>query len=99
MRALRSEWTVYIHITDKSKLVQRGIFKVIRHPIYCGLILELKGFSFALSNWISFLVILLANVVSILYRMKTEENARIKNFGYAYLQYMATTKRFIPYII
>lgn len=99
MWALRSEWTVYINIKDESKLVQRGIFKMIRHPIYCGLILELLGFCIALSNWISFIVILCPNLVSILYRMKSEENALINKFGNEYLKYMATTKRFIPFIV
>ncbi|MDB1125082.1 methyltransferase family protein [Vibrio algarum] len=99
MWTLKSEWTVYINIKEESELIQRGVFKFIRHPIYCGLIIELIGFCIVLSNWISFFVILLPNLMSILYRMKTEENALIKRYGNVYLEYMATTKRFIPFIL
>ena len=83
-------------VSDDQRLVDSGVYKFIRHPIYSGVILELLGFGVALSNWLSILLLLLPNLASLAYRIFVEEKVLEKHFGDDYLAYERRTKRLIP---
>jgi protein-S-isoprenylcysteine O-methyltransferase Ste14 len=83
-------------VADGHKLVDSGIYKIIRHPVYAALLLELLGFGLALSNWLSILILLIPNAVSLAYRIFVEEKALEGYYGNAYVEYERRTKRLIP---
>ncbi len=79
--------------------METGIYKYIRHPIYAMLLAETLGFCVALSNWVSFLLIFVPNLLTVSYRIYVEERALLEVFGDRYRSYMKSTKRLIPKII
>jgi protein-S-isoprenylcysteine O-methyltransferase Ste14 len=93
---LKRQWSVVVGISDVHKLVETGIYKFIRHPVYAAVLLELLGFGLAVSNWISILVLLIPNMASLSYRIFLEEKALERHFGNDYIEYERRTKRLIP---
>lgn len=96
MLALGKWWSPSVVIADDHLLVETGIYRFIRHPIYSGILLTLLGFGLALSNWLSIAVLILPNAAGIAYRIHVEEQALRRHFGAAYDSYAKRTKRLIP---
>lgn len=96
---LNKQLSAVVVISKNQKLVDTGIYKYIRHPIYAGLLLEFLGFGIALANWITILILLVLNAFSLTYRIYVEEKALKNYFGDAYVNYARKTKRIIPGIL
>lgn len=96
---LNKQWSVMVVIFEDHKLINTGIYKYIRNPIYAGVLLEILGLGLALANWITILALFLPNAVSLGYRIYVEERVLERHFGDAYIQYAHKTKRLIPGIL
>jgi protein-S-isoprenylcysteine O-methyltransferase Ste14 len=82
---------------ETTKLIEVGMYKYIRHPMYASLIpgglgIFLKHVSFLTA---ALLVIVL---VSAYLTAKVEEKELIERFGDDYVQYMKRTRMFIPFV-
>jgi protein-S-isoprenylcysteine O-methyltransferase Ste14 len=93
---LKKQWSVAVVVSQDHQLVDTGVYRFIRHPIYTGVLLELLGFGVALANWLSILLILLPNIASLAYRIIVEEKVLERHFGDQYRDYEHRTKRLIP---
>ena len=82
---------------NTSTLVNSGIYKYIRHPMYCSLILLAIGTLFKNVTIIG-LVLTILIIVFIVVTARIEEQENIKFFGSAYKAYMEKSKMFFPYI-
>lgn len=81
-----------------SELVDTGIFKYIRHPLYSSLIFLTWGIF--LKNSTIFLLFIAVLSTAFLYLTAiSDEKECIRYFGDKYLQYRKRTKMFIPLII
>ena len=89
-------FTVDVQIAHDHELVERGPFRVVRHPSYTGVLLAFLGFALSLANWAALLVILVPIWIAFLSRMKVEEEALSNALGERYLAYMRRTKRLVP---
>lgn len=89
-------FTVDVQIAKDHELVDRGPFRLVRHPSYTGVLLAFAGFAFSLANWAAFFVIVLPIFAAFLRRMKVEEQALTAALGERYESYMKRTKRLIP---
>lgn len=83
---------------EGQTVVEKGPYRLIRHPSYSGNLLVVSGLGLALVNWLSLLVLLALAVPGHLYRVHVEENALCEALGEPYRDYMRRTRRFIPYI-
>ena len=93
----RNEKTLY-QIEQTTDLIDTGIYKYIRHPLYSSLLFLTWGI--LLKN-ITFELLLIA-VLSTVFLYLTaifEEKECIIFFGDKYTEYMKKSKRFIPYIM
>ena len=50
---------VNVTIEKDHELVERGPFRIVRHPLYTGVLLAFVGYALSLGNWAALLVILL----------------------------------------
>lgn len=77
-----------------AKLVQKGIYKYIRHPIYLGFICISFGLSFCIGNILS---IIIALISLIFYYLKSiyEDKLLISTYN-EYLDYSENVGRFLP---
>ena len=85
-------------IDDTAVLVTWGIYKYIRHPLYSSLMLLTWGVFLKDISVVSFVLTLAASGFPIAVT-KVEEKDDIRKFGDDYLEYMKTTKMFIPFIV
>jgi len=93
---LKSYFTVNVSILEGQRIVRHGVYRVIRHPSYTGLLLRYLGFGLAFANWLSAALIFLPLCAATLYRIRVEEVALRERFGEEYLSYARATKRLIP---
>ena len=91
-------FTVDVTIEKDHELVERGPFRVVRHPSYAGVLLAFVGLGLSLGNWAALLVILLPIGAAFIHRMNVEENALSDALGSQYTDYMRRTKRLVPFI-
>lgn len=95
---LRKYFTVDVSVLKNQKIVQKGIYKFIRHPAYAGSLLSFLGLGLAFANWLVFLIIFFPILAAFIYRMGIEEKALKDFLGEECLHYSQTTKRLIPKI-
>ena len=91
-------FTVDVTIEKDHELVERGPFRVMRHPSYTGVLLAFVGFALSLGNWVALIVILVPIVAAFIHRMNVEEDALSGALGQQYIDYMGRTKRLVPFI-
>jgi protein-S-isoprenylcysteine O-methyltransferase Ste14 len=83
---------------NTSVLVKSGLYKYIRHPLYCSLLLLGTGVMLKDPGVIQ-LILGTINVVAVFFTGRVEEKEMISKFGEPYVDYMKETKMFIPHII
>lgn len=89
-------FTVDVVIEKDHEVVERGPFRVVRHPSYTGVLLAFLGWALTLRNWAAMLVVLVPIFIAFLRRMNVEEEALRGALGEKYAEYMRRTKRLIP---
>jgi len=80
-----------------SRLVTRGIYRYIRHPMYASLFYLTWGAFLKEVTWVT-LVVAAATTFFIYMTARAEERELLERFGNSYQDYMRKTKMFIPYI-
>jgi len=81
-----------------SELIDQGIFKYIRHPLYSSLLFLTWGI-FLKNITINLFFVALASSVFLYFTALFDEKECVQFFGNSYIEYMKRTKRFIPFII
>lgn len=80
-----------------TSMVKTGIYKHIRHPLYCSLLFLAWGIFFKLPS-ITGIALTAVATTFLFATAKTDETECIKFFGAQYVDYMKSTKMFIPYV-
>jgi protein-S-isoprenylcysteine O-methyltransferase Ste14 len=83
-------------VLKQQVLVNEGIYRYIRHPIYAGDMLLLVGLELALNSW---LVLLTSVPIVIFVRQALAEEKLLAQSFAGYAAYRQRTKRFIPFLI
>lgn len=95
---LKKAFTVDVAINQEHELKTDGLYKILRHPSYFGLLLMFSGLSIGMNSLLSFLVITLPVFLAISYRIYVEEAVLLEEFGAKYEEYRKVTWKIIPYI-
>jgi protein-S-isoprenylcysteine O-methyltransferase Ste14 len=82
-------------IEPTTALVTSGIYGLVRHPLYASLLLLVAGTWLKDVSWASSGLALMA-AAGILATARAEERELEAQFGEAYREYRARTKRFLP---
>lgn len=82
---------------NTTVLVRSGVYKYVRHPLYCSLLLIGTGIMFTLPG-IPQIILGLTNALSLYLTAIIEEKEMISRFGDQYSEYMKETKMFIPFL-
>ena len=84
-----------VAIQPEHRLVTDGIYGVIRHPSYLGLLLTSLGWGLAFRSGVG-LLLTLATTIVVLGRISAEERLLASHFGAEYEAYRRYTARLIP---
>ena len=77
-------------------LVARGVYGLVRHPMYFSLLLMLIGESLLFKSWRVFGYACVLALLSHAFVMIYEEPSMVKRWGAAYLQYSKEVPRWLP---
>lgn len=89
-------WSPSLEIREKHELITRGIYRVIRHPMYASQWLLVIAQPLLLQNWIAGFLGLLVFIPFYFLRVKAEEQMMLDSFGAQYQEYMKTTGGVLP---
>jgi len=89
-------WSPTLEIREKHELIKKGIYEVIRHPMYASQWLLAIAQPLLLQNWIAGFLNLLVFIPFYLLRVKAEEQMMLDSFGTQYQEYMKTTGGVLP---
>ncbi len=89
-------WSPTLEIREKHELVTRGIYSIIRHPMYASHWLWVIAQPLLLQNWIAGFLGVLTFIPFYFLRVKAEEQMMLDSFGTKYQEYMKTTGRVLP---
>lgn len=92
-------FTLTVKVAEDHKVVDKGPYRVIRHPSYTGVLITFIGLGFAVQSAGALLVLLALYGLSFGYRMSVEERTLLAELGKEYGDYMKRTRRIIPFLI
>jgi len=95
---LGSNWANHIKIYDKHTLVQNGMYKVLRHPLYSSIMIMFYGACLVYRNILCLLAVTIIFMPFMYYRAKQEETLLIQAFS-EYNDYIKRTGMFFPKMI
>ena len=93
---LGTNWSVTLQIRDKHRLITRGVYRRVRHPMYVALLLYAIGQALVVPNWIAGPSYVIALAILFTCRIGVEERMMLEEFGDDYAEYVTSTNRFIP---
>jgi protein-S-isoprenylcysteine O-methyltransferase Ste14 len=96
---LGSFFSLSVQIAEDHKVVDKGPYRLVRHPSYTGILITFIGLGLAVQSLGAVLVLLLFFGISFGYRMSVEERTLLSGLGSDYASYMKRTKRLIPFVI
>jgi protein-S-isoprenylcysteine O-methyltransferase Ste14 len=97
-RVLGAFFTGAVTIQPGHRVVESGAYRWVRHPSYTAALLLVLGIALCLGNWLSVAVSFVGSFVAYSYRAHVEEKALLSALGDPYARFMATRKRFIPFL-
>jgi protein-S-isoprenylcysteine O-methyltransferase Ste14 len=91
-------FTVVVKTSKDQPIIDRGPYRVLRHPSYTGLLLAIAGCGLMLGTLVgtAAAVVLVSN--ALVYRLRKEELALTAALGDRYRQFAAGRARLIPYV-
>lgn len=93
---LGSSLTPLPHPRDNARLVVTGLYRLVRHPIYCGVILTAIGWALFIQGW---LTLGYAAVLILFFDIKSrrEEIWLVQRFP-DYAEYRKRVRKLIPFV-
>jgi protein-S-isoprenylcysteine O-methyltransferase Ste14 len=85
-------------VKEQHELVVKGPYRIVRHPIYTGLLLAVAGTGLALDKGIGLFMAVLV-FASYWLKSRVEERLMMETFPEQYLEYRRRVKALIPGIL
>ena len=96
-RVLGTNWSAMPTIKEDHELIHRGPYRLVRHPIYTGLLLAVFGSCLAAGRVWSLGVVGMATIL-LISKLKAEEALLARQFPDAYLKCRRRVKAIIPFL-
>ena len=97
-RTLGPYFTLVLKTSPEQAVVDRGPYRVLRHPSYTGLLMTVLGCALMVGNWVGLLACSAMVVAAMVYRIRIEERALVGALGETYLDFATTRARLLPFV-
>ncbi len=94
---LGKNWANQIKIYDNQTFTRKGVFNIVRHPLYASLMLMFYGACIVYPNYLAFLANTFIFIPFMYYRARQEEKLLSETFN-EYRQYKKEVGMFFPKI-
>src|SRR5713101_8860957 len=78
---LGTNWSITLELREQNRLITRGVYRRVRHPMSSALILYSVGQALVIPNWVAGPSNLIAFGVLFALRVRAEERMMIDEFG------------------
>ena len=95
-RDLGRQWSFSLEIRESHKLITKGIYARVRHPMYSSLFLMAVSQWLLIGNWLVAPAYFITYTILYVIRIDREEVMLIEEFGQDYVDYTKKTGRLIP---
>jgi protein-S-isoprenylcysteine O-methyltransferase Ste14 len=95
--ALGGNWSARVSLKENHELIQSGPYRVIRHPIYSGLLLMILGTALLTGQMSAFIALVIC-FAGFWMKLRQEE-ALLKQHLPGYPEYMRRTKALVPFLL
>jgi protein-S-isoprenylcysteine O-methyltransferase Ste14 len=93
---LGQNWSVTLEVRRGHQLINSGIYRSIRHPMYLSIFLWCIAQGLLLPNWLAGWSALATFTLMYILRTPREEQMMCEFFGQSYRDYMEQTGRLLP---
>ncbi len=97
-RTLGTNWSANPTIKEGHELITDGPYRIVRHPIYTGLLLAVFGSELADGRLSAFIVFLICTT-GIIVKLTIEERLMMRQFPNEYAAYKKRAKALIPFVL
>jgi len=93
---LGRNWSVTLELREGHRIVDHGVYRRVRHPMYTSIFLYGLAQALLQPNWLSGPSCFCAFTTMFVCRLRREEQMMLDQFGAEYEAYRARTRRLIP---
>ena len=93
---LGASWRIGIDEKAAPGLVDSGIYRFSRNPIYLALVIFVAGYTLLLPTRLS-IALLVGTLIGIRLQVRAEEAYLLKSYGESYREYARRVGRFLPF--
>ena len=94
---LGRNWSSVVELKSDHALIRTGPYRLVRHPIYAGLLLALFGTALVAGEWRGLLAFGLA-LIAVCFRVRAEDTLMAQAFGAVYEAYRQKTPALVPFL-
>ncbi len=87
VKTLDKYWSSNIEIRPSQRLIKRGPYQYLRHPVYLGRLIDITGMLLVINAYYTLAISLPIHIVIIMIRIHIEEDVLVKQFGTEYIKY------------
>jgi len=95
---LGRNWSGTVTIKQDHELIQRGPYRIVRHPIYTGILLAMLGTAFIFGITRCFVGVPIIGLAFWL-KMQIEEQFMVQQFGAQYIDYRQHVRALVPFVL
>ena len=95
---LGRNWSGTITVKQDHELITSGPYRLVRHPIYSGLLLAFMGGALAHGEWRGIVAVVLT-FWAFWWKLRTEEQWMREQFGLAYEEYAHRVAALVPFVL
>src|SRR5947209_14984670 len=77
---LGTNWSITLEVREQHRLVTRGVYRRIRHPMYSALLLYSVGQALVVPNWVAGPSYLVTFLILLALRLRAEETMMLERF-------------------
>jgi protein-S-isoprenylcysteine O-methyltransferase Ste14 len=96
--ALGGYFTVVVQTSADQPVIDRGPYRILRHPSYTGLLLMFAGVGVMAGNGVSAAGAVILLLIALIHRIRIEERALNAALGDRYREFAASRARLIPFV-
>lgn len=95
---LGKNWSLSVQKKEKHELIKVGTYKIVRHPIYTGILFIFIGNTFIVGDYRGIIAVVIV-FISFWFKLIKEEKWLTEIFGNEYQDYKKQTKAIVPFVI
>ena len=95
---LGRNWSGTVTLKENHELIVRGPYRLVRHPIYTGLLAMLMA-TWMEHSHIAGMIGLVLTFISFWIKLVQEEEVMLKQFDKQYADYQERVKRIVPFVL